>query len=200
MVSEKYTRMDMSIPENQEWYQKLAVLFRKNCVERGAVWPQVGDAPAVSRYPNLLMELRNSFLPPSALARSAGVQLRTIVGAVELGTKLSPVQMGKLARALNVDVEYLEDPWVAVVDGRTSTGAQQQARVGHLLEETKGLQVPERKRMEAIYNGIPKRGSSFPYASYRYFIHILLSAKRNPLPCGNEPCGKVLYIEGRMAL
>ena len=127
MILEEYELEDMSEPGNREWYQIFAeALFKSQGSDKNG-------SCTVSQYPNLLPEVLFYAFGLSALAKEAKMQVRTITNAIELGTMLTPVQLKKLARALNVDVEYLSNPRIASVKCNSASGIRQRSeerRVG----------------------------------------------------------------------
>lgn len=199
MNREKYTRIDLATAANQSWHQDIVDTIRgwhSFSPEFTGAWP--GDpegSPAVSRYPNLVAELYapgfHNYI--GCVAKTARVRERTIASAIESGARLYPYQLERLAAALNVSVEYLSDPYLAIVDPSTDVGANQVARVCALLEETKGLDVPYIKRIRSGYESLSE-GHKIVYASYRSYIRILLSVKRHPRLSRLRSEGKVLYI------
>lgn len=192
MILEKYELEDMSEPRNREWYQRLAeALFKSQGSDKKG-------SCAVSQYPNFLPEVLSYAFGLSALAKEAKMQVRTITNAIELGTMLTPVQLKKLARALNVDVEYLSNPRIASVKCNSASGIRQRKQIGELLAVTEGLYVPKRDMIQILYEKMADHDCH--YARVRTSIQILRTAVRHPLPCGNEPGGKVMYIDRMMAL
>ena len=192
MILEEYELEDMSEPGNREWYQIFAeALFKSQGSDKKG-------SCAVSQYPNLLPEVLSYAFGLGALAKEAKMQVRTITNAIELGTMLTPVQLKKLARALNVDVEYLSNPRIASVKCNSASGIRQRKQIGELLAATEGLCVPKRDMIQILYEKMADH--DFHYARVRASIQILRAAVRHPLPCGNEPGGKVMYIDRMMAL
>lgn len=192
MILEEYELEDMSEPGNREWYQLFAeTLFKSQGSDKKG-------SCAVSQYPNLLPEVLSYAFGLGALAKEAKMQVRTITNAIELGTMLTPVQLKKLARALNVDVEYLSDPRIAAVKCNSASGIRQRKQIGELLAMTEGLCVPKRDMIQILYEQMADHECH--YARVRTSIQILRAAVRHPLPCGNEPGGKVMYIDRMMAL
>lgn len=192
MILEEYELEDMSEPGNREWYQIFAeALFKSQGSDKNG-------SCTVSQYPNLLPEVLFYAFGLSALAKEAKMQVRTITNAIELGTMLTPVQLKKLARALNVDVEYLSNPRIASVKCNSASGIRQRKQIGELLAATEGLCVPKRDMIQILYEQMADHECH--YARVRTSIQILRAAVRHPLPCGNEPGGKVMYIDRMMAL
>ena len=182
MILEKYELEDMSEPRNREWYQRFAeALFKSQGSDKNG-------SCTVSQYPNLLPEVLFYAFGLSALAKEAKMQVRTITNAIELGTMLTPVQLKKLARALNVDVEYLSNPRIASVKCNSASGIRQRKQIGELLAATEGLCVPKRDMIQILYEKMADH--DFHYARVRASIQILRTAVRHPLPAAMSPAGR----------
>lgn len=203
MNREQYTMIDLAVIEDKKWYQKLVDFIRcrnSRFPEITGQWPgsQEGSL-AASRYPNLAAELATLGFTVyiGNVAKAAGVRTQTIASAIERGASLRPYQLERLAAVLRVSVEYLSNPYLAIVDSSTVTGANQIARFGFLLEDTKGLAVPLINGIRADYNGLGT-GGFITYAAYKAAIRILLTAKHHPVSNGRKPRSEntVLRIDG----
>ncbi len=184
MKNEQYDRLDLHTKRGQGVYRGSINLIRDNC----GSWPRFPEnLYRDTRYPNLVIELAP--LNAERIAKAARVRLSTLVNAVERGATLSRCQLSKLADTLEigseyVNVAYLSDPCLAVVDPSTAVGAAQKARLGALLEDAEGLVSPRVEKSARIrYDGLCS-GEVVLYASYRSYIYLLSKAKP---PSGNKP-------------
>lgn len=183
---EQYERVDLSKHHDKGWYKRIVDVIRRRCAgdpEFAGVWPgnQEGSG-AASLCPNLAAELsvRTQTAYIGNVSKASGVRPKTIAAAIEDGKRLHPYQFERLAVALHVGIEYLADPFMAVVNPNTATGAMQTMRLGSLLEDTKGVIVPDRNFVRGMYEELNK-GGLYPYADYKLCIRVLLTAKRHPL-------------------
>jgi len=127
-------------------------------------WPgKAVKAPAETRYPNLVAELDWSC-----------PWLHIMAAALEDNEELSPAELGRLSRYLDVPLGYLTAPKFAMIDPATNRGKAKRRELADLLKQANGLDF-WRWKVEDVLSQMDS-GAPVTYASYRWAVGELRSA------------------------
>lgn len=159
----------MNTKENST-YRWLIRRQRKQHIEAGYGWPgKPVNAPASTRYPNILAELDWGSPWLYIMAEFAGVSQEIMAAVMEDNEDLSAVEGFKLARYLGVSMEYLFSPELSMVDPSTNKGKARLRKLTDLIHEAKDLEddLLWRWKIEWVRDDL-QNGTPVTYASWRY--------------------------------
>lgn len=156
------------------------------------------NANALSKYPNIIAFLRCSVSPwvPSA-AEIAGISPEEMAAVIEDNGNMTKEQLSRLANQFGCPVQWLESPSLLQIDPKTIKGWGLAKKIEDLLNDAKGLALPENgeKWVEMVERSF-RANETITYASYVFAIRTLKFAKRHRL-MGNDykyRKSKTIYI------
>lgn len=137
-----------------------------------AGWPDTPmDAPAASRYPNILAELDASGWWLDRIVRYAEVSPAIMVSVMESNGELALRELHGLTRCFGCKMDYLAAPVLSMVDPSTSKGKRCIQRLKELERRTEGMDGAYRFLYDLhSRNVLPdlESGRSVTYAAYRW--------------------------------
>lgn len=162
--------MDLNI-----FYQRMARDVRRWNIEGGYGWPvKPVNAPAVSRYPNILAEMEAYtgwlYLP----AEFANVSREFMAAVLEDNEELSFLEMRGLARLYGCKLDYLAAHTLQVIAPATNKGKRRMSELRSLMEQAAGLEVIG-SNCEQVRRNM-ERGEPVTYAAWRQACQYLNDA------------------------
>lgn len=159
-------------------YQSIVDYQRRRHILGGYGWPgrPVG-APAVSQYPNIVVELNASccwlYLP----AEFARVSQEIMAAVIEANEKLSPFELYKLTACWQCDAGYLQSPVLQIVDPTTNKGKRRRRYLFDLLQQANGLEITGvgAKVIDRVRDAL-ERNRPVTYGGYRWACRFIEEA------------------------
>lgn len=165
-------------------YQRYVDSQRERHIHGGYGWPgkAVGD-PAVSRHPNIVVELTCSFYWLRTIAEFAHVSEELMAAVIEDDEELCGVELLCFARSWGVPVGYLRAPTLQIVDPATNKGKMRRRYLRDLLKQAAGLAI-DKGRGEFVLDVRDAliEGRVIPYAHYRWACFCIEEVLENAMP------------------
>lgn len=158
-------------PQNS-LYQHMARYVRSRYVHSGmGIWPGKSmNAPAVSRYPNILAELAMRICPDiQGAAEAARISPEGMAAVLEDNEDLYCMEFLRLGRYLHVRTSYLAAPVLSTIDPTTNKGKYRLRQLSDLIKLADGAKISSMRRIENIRDAM-SRGELVTYASWRWAL------------------------------
>ncbi len=138
-------------------------------------WPgKAMNAPAVTRYPNIVAELEVSGMYLWCPAEHAGVSKEIMTAVMEDAEELTVLELFGRCSLYGCKKPYISAPAFQMVNPTTNKGKARRRVVADLLEQTDGLDCL-RWRVENVFSAT-NSGKTVTYASWRRAVGELQDA------------------------
>lgn len=148
-------------------YQRMIRRVRWKNIQGGYGWPgKHVNAPAVTRYPNILAEIEAYTGWLHIPAEFAAVSQEVMAAVVEDGEELSVVELFGLCRLYGRKLAYIKAPTLQMVDPSTNKGKYRLRQLSDLLAQVDSLpSYPLWKIVQA--RDTLERGEPVTYSAWR---------------------------------
>ena len=167
-------------------YRRYVDGLRMRHIRGGYGWPgkAVGEL-AVSRHPNIVVELICSFYWLRTISEFAYVSEEVMATVIEDNEELGSLELYRFARSWNVPRGYLWAPTLQVIDPTTNKGKKKRRYFLDLLRRADGLEGNGRKiKLIHQVRDAFEADKQIPYGWYRwaciYIAELLEAAKPKP--------------------
>lgn len=155
--------------------QRMMEYIRKWETEHQGGWPgKALDAPAETRYPNLVAEMDFGIPWLHTAAAFADVSLEIMAAVLEDNETLSLRELYRLADHCDWPVGYLTAPELSIIDPATNKGKARRRQLADLLDQAEPLKY--RQWLVDDILACLNAGQAITYASYRWAVNALQSS------------------------
>jgi len=142
-------------------------MIRQQRYLNGRNWPgKTLNAPAVTRYPNILSEIDASGMCLWCPAQHAGVSKEIMAAVLEDNEELSILELCGLCALYRCKRSYLCAPTIQIVNPATNRGKVRLRQLSSLIKQVDGLEVFSMWSIEQTRDAM-ERGERVTYAAWR---------------------------------
>jgi len=162
---------------NENTIQSMARRVRYRNIQGGG-WPgKPINAPAVTRFPNILAEIEASGMWLWCPAQHARVSKEIMAAVLEDNEDLTLGELRGLCRLYGREVPYMIAKTLQMIDPATNKGKRRLWDLLELMEQTAGLEVIDIWNVERVRHDM-ERGEPVTYAAWRQACQNLNDALR----------------------